>query len=94
MVAFIFIQILIEHSVANSGDPDQTLRSAVSGLGLHCLPMSHKKDARLKWVKHYHAEYLYYTFHNFNSGAVFCGATVCLCPTKKTLGLNGLRFSC
>ena len=24
---------------------------AVFDLGLHCLPMSHKKDARLKWVK-------------------------------------------
>ena len=24
--------------------------SAASGLVLHCLPMSHKKDARLKWV--------------------------------------------
>ena len=21
-----------------------------SGLGLHCLPMSHKKDVRFKWV--------------------------------------------
>ena len=26
-------------------------RSAVSDLGLHCMPMSHKKDARLIWVK-------------------------------------------
>ena len=26
-------------------------RSAASGLGLHCLDMSHKKDARLIWVK-------------------------------------------
>ena len=41
MVFFIFIQILIEHSVANSGDPDQALHSAVSDLGLHCLPMSY-----------------------------------------------------
>ena len=23
-----------------------------SDLGLHCLPMSHRKDARLIWVKH------------------------------------------
>ena len=30
------------------------LHSAASGLGLHCLSMSHKKDARLIWVKiHY-----------------------------------------
>ena len=30
--------------------PDGTLRSAASHLGLCCLPMSHKKDARFKWV--------------------------------------------
>ena len=28
----------------------QTLHSAASDQGLHCLPMSHKKDARLIWV--------------------------------------------
>ena len=33
---------------ANSRDTDQTQRFAASGLGLHCLPMSHKKDARLR----------------------------------------------
>ena len=27
------------------------LHSVASDLGLHCLPMSHKKDARLKLVK-------------------------------------------
>ena len=48
MVLFIFIQILIEHC----GNPDQMACYAESGLGLHCLPMSHKKDARLIWVKH------------------------------------------
>ena len=36
---------------ANSGDPDQTPHSVASGLGLHGLHMSHKKDARLIWVK-------------------------------------------
>ena len=35
-------QILL---LANSEDPDQT-----SDLGLHCLPMSQKWDARLIWV--------------------------------------------
>ena len=25
--------------------------SAASDLGMHCLPMSHKKDPRLIWVK-------------------------------------------
>ena len=44
----IFIQILLEQSVStNSGDPDQTPRYVASGLGLHCLPTSHKKDDRL-----------------------------------------------
>ena len=36
---------------ANSGDPDQTPRSAASDLGLHCLQMSPLWDARLIWVK-------------------------------------------
>ena len=49
MVFFICIQILIEHS-ANSGDPDQTPRSAASELGLHFLSMSHKNNASLIWV--------------------------------------------
>ena len=30
---------------------DQTLHYAVSDLGLHLLPMSHKKEPRLKWIK-------------------------------------------
>ena len=48
MVFFIFIQILKETSVfANSGEPDQTPSFAASDLVLHCLKMSHKKDARL-----------------------------------------------
>ena len=46
MAFFIFIQILIEHS-ERSGYLDQTPCSAVADLGLHGLPMSHKKDARL-----------------------------------------------
>ena len=34
--------------LANRIDPDGTPHSAASHLGLFCLPMSHKKDARLK----------------------------------------------
>ena len=30
-----------------SEDPDQTLNYAMSYLGIPCLPMSHKKNARL-----------------------------------------------
>ena len=39
--------------LANSEDPYQMLRSAASDLGLHCLPMSQKRYARLIWVKQY-----------------------------------------
>ena len=47
MVFFIFIQVLIENYASkNSGDPDQTPHSVAPDLGLHFLPMSHKKDAR------------------------------------------------
>ena len=33
---FIFIQIVIEHSVRKHGDPDQTLYSVAFDQGLHC----------------------------------------------------------
>ena len=36
---------------ANSGDPDQTPRSAASDLSLHCLPITLLGVSRLKWVK-------------------------------------------
>ena len=36
---------------ANSGDPDQTPRSAASDLGLHCLPSTLLHVSRLQWVK-------------------------------------------
>ena len=39
------------YSVANSEDFDKAPRSAAPDLGLHCLPMSQKWDARLIWVK-------------------------------------------
>ena len=35
---------------SNSEDTDQTPHDAVSDQGLHCLLMSHQKDAGLKWV--------------------------------------------
>ena len=42
VVFFIFIEILIKHSIkANSWNPDQLQCSAVSELEVHCLPMSH-----------------------------------------------------
>ena len=35
---------------ANNGDPDQTLHSAASDLGLHCLPVTLLGVSRLQWV--------------------------------------------
>ena len=52
MAIFISIQIYEYTLYENSGDPERTPRSLASDLGLHCLPMSHRKDARLIWVKH------------------------------------------
>ena len=34
----------------NSEDSDQMPYSEVSDLGQHCLPKSHKRDARLLWI--------------------------------------------
>ena len=34
---------------ANSGAPDLTPRSAVSDLGLHCLPVTHLGVSSLQW---------------------------------------------
>ena len=48
---FHFIQVLIENMLANSGDPDQTPHSVASDLGMRCLSMSLKKNARHLWVK-------------------------------------------
>ena len=46
-IFFIFDKTLCKQTF---GDPDLTPRSLASGLVLHCLHMSHKKDARLKWI--------------------------------------------
>ena len=50
---------------ANSGDPDQMLHSVMSDQDLHCLPMSHKKDARQIWVKKSNYFALLYEFQKF-----------------------------
>ena len=43
-----FNNFLMKIHLANRIAPDGTPRSAASHLGLFCLPMSHKRDARLK----------------------------------------------
>ena len=44
----IFIPYFYENPLSKRNVPDGMLLSAVSHLGLYCLPMSHKKDARLQ----------------------------------------------
>ena len=48
--SFLF-HFLMKILSANRIAPDGTPRFATSHLGLFCLPMSHKKDARLIWVE-------------------------------------------
>ena len=43
-IFLILIKILKE---TNNGEPDQAPHFAASDLDLHCLPMSHKMNARL-----------------------------------------------
>ena len=40
---------------ANSGDPDQTQRSAASDQGLHCLPVTRLGVSSLQWANALHA---------------------------------------
>ena len=52
--SFLFLfsmKLMSANRIANRIAPDGTPRLAASHLGLFCLPMSHKKDARLIWVK-------------------------------------------
>ena len=49
-VIFKFHSIFDEILKANRIGPDGTPRSPASHLGLFCLPMSHKRDTRLKRV--------------------------------------------
>ena len=51
-VAFYFLShFLMKFFYANRIGQDGMLRFAASHLGLYYLPMYHKKDARLIWVK-------------------------------------------
>ena len=51
MVFFILFKFKEHITLANSGDPNQMTHSVAPDLGLHCLPMLHKKDAMLIWIK-------------------------------------------
>ena len=47
---FILCHFSMKFMLANRIAPDGTPRFAASHLGLFCMPMSHKNDARLIWV--------------------------------------------
>ena len=51
---------------ANSGDPDQTLHSAASDLGLHWLPFTLLQVSRLQWVKGNHLLPLFWKWYQGN----------------------------
>ena len=75
---------------ANSGDPDQTPHSVVSDLGLHYLPMSHKKDVRHIWVK-MHLFYLSHKLQKFGKYIVeiiFLGTSDFASVNITVLGLT------
>ena len=55
---------------ANSGKPDQTPH-------VHCLPMSHKKDARLIWIKHLKLHVLICSFVQVSNFVVSRGWGTC-----------------
>ena len=52
---------------ANRIASDVTPCFAASHLGLFCLPMSHKKDARLIWVNVTKSNKQYHTLHKWNT---------------------------
>ena len=58
---------------ANSGDPDQTLHSAASDLGLHCWPFTLLGVSRLQWVKPFMlGGLIYYNYLNGQFPIVRC----------------------
>ena len=64
---------------ANRIAPDGMPRFASSYLGLFCLPVSHKKDARLIWVNYKclkHIIYLQLHVHTKNETHHFCDKLV------------------
>ena len=46
---YIFLEKKMVKLFANSGEPDQTPRSAASDLGLHCLPVTLLRVSQLQW---------------------------------------------
>ena len=56
---WIFLKKMIE-LFANSGDPDQTPRSAASDMGLHCLPVIHLGPSVFNGLTDTEASYMSY----------------------------------
>ena len=63
--------------------------SAASDLGLHCLPMSHKKDARFIWVKCVGNRFMFYSENTFLvSLTIFCVHSAHIILPLVGLGVN------
>ena len=50
MLGGIFFQTLVDHTASKQCRSWPDAGNTTSDLGLHCLPMSHKKGAMLLWV--------------------------------------------
>ena len=50
----IFISFFDENPVSKRNSPDVTPHFAASHLGLLCLPMKNKKDARRMWINEWY----------------------------------------
>ena len=101
MVFYTFIPILIEHSVSKKWKPDQTLRSAASGLGLHCFfSMSRKEDARINYFEMFfggHVQSLKVIFHFSRQSRLLSSAlssTIVLRKPILVLQTYGPRKDC
>ena len=81
MVFFIFIQILIEHSVSKQWRPRSDADSAAPDLGLHCLPMSYKKGSRFIWVKADRKK----SYNVFHLNQITCRDALTLKPSKQDI---------
>ena len=59
--------------IANSGDPDQTPRSAASDQGLHCLPVNRLGVSSLQWVD------IFFTASNLSTSKICFNLLYSIC---------------
>ena len=74
---------------ANNVDPDQTPRSAVSDLGLHCLPRSHLRDNKpfKKTIKNF------YLYTHISKPSFILFGNIRISKTFNSQKLNNLKWT-